>query len=142
MSITATRTGTITERPGTVTIGGHIGARVAGALLALAVASTHFADQGAAFPGTKEPGYVGVGYSIVEAVAVLAAILLLTRGVRTGWFLSLGVALGRRTDGGHQHLDAADGFEHRDLRGAEGGSDPFEQGRQGLLGSECRAGDR
>lgn len=94
MSITATRTGTITERPGTVTIGGHIGARVAGALLALAVASTHFADQGAAFPGTKEPGYVGVGYSIVEAVAVLAAILLLTRGARTGWFLSLGVALG------------------------------------------------
>ena len=94
MSITATRTGTITERPSTVTIGGPIAARVVGALLALAVAYTHFSDQGAAFPGTKEPGYVGVGYYLIEAVAVLAAILLLTRSARTGWFLSLGVALG------------------------------------------------
>ena len=94
MSITATRTGTIAERPSTVTTGGPIAARVVGALLALAVAYTHFSDQGAAFPGTKEPRYVGVGYYLVEAVAVLAAILLLTRSARTGWFLSLGVALG------------------------------------------------
>lgn len=94
MSITATRTGTIAERPSTVTMGGPIAARVVGALLALAVAYTHFSDQGAAFPGTKEPSYVGVGYYIVEAVAVLAALLMLTRGARTGWFLSLGVAVG------------------------------------------------
>ena len=94
MSITVTRTGTITDSPRSSTIGGPIAARIVGALLALTVAYTHFADQGAAFPGTKEPGYVGVGYYIVEAVAVLATILLLTRSARTGWFLSLGVALG------------------------------------------------
>lgn len=94
MSITATRTGTVTDSPRSTSYAGPIAARVVGALLALAVAYTHFSDQGAAFPGSKEPGYVGVGYYIVEAVAVLAAILLLTRGARTGWFLSLGVALG------------------------------------------------
>ena len=94
MSITVTRTGTITKSSRSSTIGGPIVARIVGALLALTVAYTHFSDQGAAFPGTKEPGYVGVGYYIVEAVAVLAAMLLLTRGARTGWLLSIGVALG------------------------------------------------
>jgi hypothetical protein len=51
-------------------------ARFAGAALALAVAGIHIADQGG-FPGSKTPDYVGVGYYLLEGVAVLTAAALL-----------------------------------------------------------------
>ena len=93
MSVTeATRTSRAAS-PRTAPRHGTIAARVVGGLLALAVAYTHVADQGG-FPGDKMPRYVGVGYYLIEAVAVVAAVLLLTRRAATGWFLTLGVALG------------------------------------------------
>ncbi|AGB25393.1 hypothetical protein Mycsm_05192 [Mycobacterium sp. JS623] len=51
-------------------------ARFAGAALALAVAGIHIADQGG-FPGSKTPDYLGVGYYLLEGVAVLTATALL-----------------------------------------------------------------
>lgn len=71
----------------------HLSIRLFGALLCLAVAAIHVIDQHG-FPGSKEPTHVGVGFYVVEAAGVLAAVLLLARRVRVGWFLSLGVAAG------------------------------------------------
>lgn len=72
-------------------------ARVAAALLCLAVAWIHVKDQGG-FPGSKEPTYVGIGYYLLEAAGVLCAVLLLAvrKGAigRAGWLLAAGVALG------------------------------------------------
>jgi hypothetical protein len=72
-------------------------ARVAAVLLSLAVAWIHVQDQGG-FPGEKSPHYVGVGYYLLEAAAVLGAVLLLVarRGSagRAVWLLTAGVALG------------------------------------------------
>ncbi|MDT0543568.1 MULTISPECIES: hypothetical protein [Streptomyces] len=68
-------------------------ARLAGALLCLAVAVIHVTDQGG-FPGSKAPKYVAVLYYVLETAGVLTAVLLLTRGVRPGWFLAVGVAAG------------------------------------------------
>ena len=53
----------------------------------------HVKDQGG-FPGDKAPTYIGVGYYVLEAAAVVAAVMLLTRSFRSGWLLSIGVALG------------------------------------------------
>ena len=69
-------------------------ARVFGAALCLAVVVIHVMDQGG-FPGSKEPGYVRLGYYLLEAGGVAAGALLLSRvDAWKGWFLSLGVALG------------------------------------------------
>ena len=74
----------------------HIGLRVLGAALALAVAYIHVKDQGG-LPGDKSPGYIAVGYFALEAAGVVAAIALLAaRGRRAAWAwaLAVGVALG------------------------------------------------
>jgi hypothetical protein len=69
-------------------------ARLLAAALCLAVVVIHVADQGG-FPGTKDPGYVRIGYYLLEAGGVAAAGLLVSRRhFRKGWFLALGVALG------------------------------------------------
>src|SRR6476469_4299534 len=70
----ATRTTTLT----TTRAPGRIGvvAGVVGALLALAVAYSHVADQGG-FPGDKSPAYIGIGYYVLEVVAVVVALALL-----------------------------------------------------------------
>src|SRR5438309_1329435 len=69
-------------------------ARLFAAALCLAVVVIHVMDQGG-FPGSKEPGYVRLGYYLLEAGGVAAAVLLLSRvDFRKGWFLALGVALG------------------------------------------------
>ena len=76
--------------------------RFAGAVLALAVAGIHIADQGG-FPGSKTPDYVGVGYFLLEGVAVLTALALLlplaSRLCAAAWtiaaiFVSAGPLLG------------------------------------------------
>lgn len=71
---------------------------VAGAVLCLAVTYIHLADQGGYspsewFPGHTDPTYVRIGYYVLEAAGVLAAVLLFTRA-RLGWLLAVGVALG------------------------------------------------
>src|SRR4051794_29501029 len=74
----------------------HIGLRVLGAALALAVAYIHVKDQGG-LPGDKSPGYIAVGYFALEAAGLIAAIALLAaRGRRAAWAwaLAVGVALG------------------------------------------------
>jgi di/tricarboxylate transporter len=73
-------------------------ARAIAAALCLAVAWIHVQDQGG-FPGDKTPGYVGVGYYVLEATGVLCAVLLLFVGGRLptaplGWLVAAGVALG------------------------------------------------
>jgi hypothetical protein len=72
-------------------------ARVAGAVLALAVTIIHVIDEGG-FPGQVDPAYVGVGYYLLEAAGVVVAAALLARreGIvnRLGWWLAAGVGLG------------------------------------------------
>lgn len=68
-------------------------ARLVGALLCLAVAVIHVADQGG-FPGSKAPRYVAFLYYALEAAGVLTAVLVLVCPVRAGWFLAMGVAAG------------------------------------------------
>ncbi|MHA6758030.1 hypothetical protein [Streptacidiphilus sp. PAMC 29251] len=66
------------------------------AVLCLAVSWIHIQDQGG-FAGSKSPGYVGVGYYLLEAAGVLGALLLLVGGrllPTLGWPLAAGVALG------------------------------------------------
>jgi len=67
-----------------------------GALLALAVGYFHVTDQ-KGFPGKKgddSAAYIQVLYYVVEIAAVVAAVLLLVKAVRAGWFVALGVAVG------------------------------------------------
>lgn len=68
-------------------------ARLAAAALSLAVAVIHIKDQGG-FPGDKQPTYVGIGYYVLELAAIVAAVMLIGKVSRSGWWLSLGVALG------------------------------------------------
>ncbi len=69
------------------------GLRVFGAALCVIVAAVHVIDQGG-LVGSKEPGYVAVGYWVLEIVALLiAAPLVLTRS-RWTWFVAAGVAAG------------------------------------------------
>lgn len=68
-------------------------ARLTGTLLCLAVAVIHVKDQGGV-TATRDPYYVGVGYHVLEIVAVVAAVLLLIGLVRPGWLLAAGVAVG------------------------------------------------
>lgn len=73
----------------------HLASRVLGAGLALGVAYIHVKDQGG-FPGDKAPAYVGVGYYVLELVALLTAVVLLVgagRHTAKAWFLAVGVAL-------------------------------------------------
>jgi len=68
----------------------------AGALLALAVAWIHVTDQGG-FPGDKSPGYIAVGYYVLELVAVVVAVALLTPATRHRlgtWLLAAAVGAG------------------------------------------------
>ncbi|MDX6200364.1 MAG: hypothetical protein QOJ79_3515 [Actinomycetota bacterium] len=74
----------------------HLVARIIGAALAIAVAFIHVKDQGG-FPGDKAPTYVGVGYYLLEAVAVLVALALLAgvgKHTLKAWLLAIGVAVG------------------------------------------------
>lgn len=68
-------------------------ARLAGALLCLAVAVIHVKDQGGVTT-TRDPRYIGVAYHVLEIAAVVAAALLLVGLVRPGWLLAAGVAVG------------------------------------------------
>ncbi|MFF3916271.1 hypothetical protein ACFYZB_22805 [Streptomyces sp. NPDC001852] len=68
-------------------------ARLAGALLCLAVAVIHVKDQGGVTT-TRDPHYIGVAYHVLEIAAVVAAALLLVGLVRPGWLLAAGVAVG------------------------------------------------
>ncbi|MGH3810472.1 MAG: hypothetical protein ACRDRU_28400, partial [Pseudonocardiaceae bacterium] len=67
--------------------------RAVGVAGCLAVAAIHIIDQGGV-PGSKEPEYVAVLYYVLEAAGTMAAALLLTRYIRLGWLLALGVAAG------------------------------------------------
>jgi hypothetical protein len=53
-----------------------IAVRVTGALLALAIATVHVADQGG-ITALATPGWIGWGYRAIEVGAVLTAIVLL-----------------------------------------------------------------
>lgn len=66
-------------------------ARFVGALLCVQVAIIHVIDQGG-IPGSKTPAYVGVGYWVLEALAVVTAIgFVINRSVRLSWFVAIGV---------------------------------------------------
>ena len=89
---TVTRTRTA-DRPG-----GRVGVlpAAAGALLALAVAWIHVTDQGG-FPGDKSPAYIAIGYYVLELVAVLLAIAVLTPATRNRlgtWLVAAAVGAG------------------------------------------------
>ena len=85
---------TLATTPATAPAATHpLAPRVLGAALALGVAYAHVKDQGG-FPGDKAPGYVGVGYYLLELAAVVVAVALLVRASRQTWVLSLGVAVG------------------------------------------------
>jgi hypothetical protein len=65
-------------------------------MLCVAVALIHVRDQGG-FPGSKDPGYVAIGYYALEATAAVCALLLLVPGPwlgRFAWPLAAGVAFG------------------------------------------------
>jgi hypothetical protein len=76
-----------------------VAVRVVGAMLALAVAAVHIADQGGV-TALNSPNWIGWGYRTIEAGGVLTAlVLLLSRPARltaltawTGW--AAGVLLG------------------------------------------------
>ena len=71
-----------------------VAARFVGALLCVQVAIIHVIDQGGV-PGTKAPAYVGVGYWVLEILAlVTAAVLITNRSPRSGWFVAIGVGAG------------------------------------------------
>jgi 4-amino-4-deoxy-L-arabinose transferase-like glycosyltransferase len=65
--------------------------------LCFAVAWIHVQDQGG-FPGNKTPRYVGIGYYLLEAAAVLCGLLLIAARpgslLRASWLLSLAVGVG------------------------------------------------
>jgi hypothetical protein len=66
------------------------------AVLCLAVAWIHVQDQGG-FPGGKTPGYVGVGYYLLEAAGIACALLITANGRLAShpitWLTAVGVAL-------------------------------------------------
>lgn len=94
-----TTTDTISGRTDTHPVRGpehHVLTRVIGAALALGVAYIHVTDQGG-FPGEKTPTYIGVGYYLLEAVALVTAIALIVgagRHTLKAWALTGLVALG------------------------------------------------
>ena len=54
----------------------EVAVRLAGALLAVAVAAVHVADQGGV-TAFSSPGWIGWGFRLIEAGGVLAALALL-----------------------------------------------------------------
>jgi hypothetical protein len=58
--------------------------RFVGALLAVAVAAAHVADQGGV-TAMVSPAWIGWGYRLVEAGGILTALVLLPGPVRPGW---------------------------------------------------------
>ncbi len=95
--ISTTSTGAPARQPYTRVKGPehHVVSRVLGAALALGVAYIHVKDQGG-FPGDKTPHYVGVGYYLLEAAGLVAAVVLLAgpgRHAVKAWLLAIGVAL-------------------------------------------------
>jgi hypothetical protein len=54
----------------------EMGVRMVGALLALAIAAVHVADQGG-ISSLATPGWIGWGYRLIEVGGVLTAVLLL-----------------------------------------------------------------
>jgi hypothetical protein len=69
----------------------NVAARFVGALLCAQVAIIHVIDQGGV-PGTKAPTYVGVGYWVLEILALVTAAGLITnRSPRSTWFMAIGV---------------------------------------------------
>lgn len=71
----------------------HRLAALPAAVLCMAVMFIHIKDQGG-LPGSKSPGYVGVGYYLLEVAAFLTAIVLATSKSVKGWLLAAAVAAG------------------------------------------------
>jgi hypothetical protein len=67
--------------------------RLVAALLCVGVAVIHVIDQGG-IPGSKTPGYVGIGYWLLELVAVLTAVWLIASPAKVSWLAALAVAAG------------------------------------------------
>ena len=68
--------------------------RMTGALLALAIAAVHVADQGG-ISGFASPGWIGWGYRLIEVGGVLtAALLLIPWSAWLGWAASLLLGVG------------------------------------------------
>jgi hypothetical protein len=69
-------------------LGVSVPARLGGAALALAIAAIHILDQGG-FPGSKEPGYVQIGYYLLELGCLLIAAAFIWPGagllLRAAW---------------------------------------------------------
>ena len=64
----------------------EVAVRLAGALLALAVAGVHVADQGGIAAFNAPPDWLGWAFRIIEVAGVLTALLLLLpRSGRLGW---------------------------------------------------------
>jgi hypothetical protein len=63
------------------------------ATLCIAVSLIHIKDQGG-LPGSKSPGYIALGYYLLEAGGLVVAIGLLTRYARRAWLFAVGVAAG------------------------------------------------
>jgi len=63
------------------------------AALCVVIAVIHLEDQNW-FSFAKTPGYVQVGYVLLEITALVTAWLLVTRPDRTAWLLAAGVGLG------------------------------------------------
>jgi hypothetical protein len=84
------------DRETTTPVQHHLAARLSGAALALAVAYVHVTDQGG-FPGAKAPTYVGIGYYLLEAAGLVAAVALIAgpgRHTTKAWLFTVGVAAG------------------------------------------------
>lgn len=66
------------------------------AVLCLGVAAIHLIDQGGV-PGSKDPGYIGIGYYLLEISAVIVAVLLLAPRTRNSvmvWAVAFLAGLG------------------------------------------------
>ena len=91
--------GNTTHVPRSARVGVPTPARLAAAVLALAVAAIHILDQGG-FPGSKEPSYVGIGYYLLEllelACLLVAAAFIwpATPSVLAVWLAAAFVAAG------------------------------------------------
>ena len=72
----------------------EMGVRVAGALLALAIAAVHVADQGG-IGSLATPDWIGWGYRLIEVGGVLtAAALLIPWSIWLGWAASVLLGVG------------------------------------------------
>lgn len=66
----------------------------AAAALAILVAAVHVVDQGGII-GDKTPSYVGIGYWMLEIVALAVAVVLYTKSARLlTWLVTFGVGAG------------------------------------------------